>query len=143
MYNLNIASNTIWSATQKAYGNWIVIDELASNLVESLPNTVWKAAPRPASVQGLHFIGTLNGKFRVYKDIHLSAEPGASAYGNVLMGFKGTQFFEAGLVWSPYQMLYMTDELTTADFLTQRGMASRYATKMVNPDMYCRVNLSA
>ena len=49
---------------------------------------------------------------------------------------------EAGFVWSPYQLLYTTDALTTADFLTQKGMASRYATKMVNPGMFVRINLT-
>lgn len=143
VYNLTVASNTIWRKTQKAYGNWIVVDELASNLIESLPAGMFVAAPPPANLQGLHFIGTLNGKYRVYKDIHLDKEPGASAFGNMLMGFKGTQFYEAGLVWSPYQLLYTTDTLTTADFLSQKGMASRYASKMVNPDMYIRIDLAA
>ena len=142
VYYLNQASNNIWQRTQKGYGNWLVVDEGAANVVESLPRTLFVPAPRPASVQGLHFIGTLQGKYRVYKDWHLINETGASATGNVLMGFKGTQFFEAGFVWSPYQMLYTTDSLTTADFLTQKGMASRYATKMVNPDFYARINLS-
>jgi hypothetical protein len=59
----------------------------------------------------------------------------------MLMGYKGRQFYEAGLVWAPYQLLYTTESLQTADFLTQKGMASRYATKMVNNEMYVRVNL--
>ena len=143
IYNLNVASNRIWARTQKGYGNWCIVDELGANLIESLPDSMFKAAPRPANVQGLHFIGTLMNKFRVYKDIFLSAEAGASVNGNILMGYKGTQFFEAGLVWSPYQLLYTTESLQTADFLTQKGMASRYATKMVNSDMYIRINLGA
>ena len=143
VFNLNGASNNIWRRTQKGYGNWIIVDEGASSVIESLPAGMFVMAPRPASVHGLHFIGTLLGKYRVYKDIHLDKEPGASADGNILMGFKGTQFYEAGLVWSPYQLLYTTDPLTTADFITQRGMASRYATKMVNPDMYVRIDLSS
>jgi hypothetical protein len=99
------------------------------------------AAPRPSNVQGLHFIGTLLKKYRVYKDLHLDKEVGASDYGNILMGFKGSQFFEAGMVWSPYQLLYSTESLQTADFITQKGMASRYATKMVNNLMYVRIDL--
>lgn len=142
IYVLTRASNNIWSRTQKGYGNWIVVDEGASNVIESLPEGMFVAAPRPANVQGLHFIGTLKGRYRVYKDIHLDKEPGASADGNILMGFKGNQFYEAGFVWSPYRLLYTTDTLTTADFMSQRGLASRYATKMVNPDMYVRVNLA-
>ncbi len=141
IYLLTQASNRIWSSTQKGYGNWIIVDEGASNVIESLPAGMFVAAPRPANVQGLHFIGTLVGKYRVYKDIHLDKEAGASANGNILMGFKGTQFFEAGMVWSPYQLLYTTEALTTADFLTQKGMASRYALKMVNNLFYVRIDL--
>lgn len=142
IYNLNVSSNSIWRRTQKGYGNWIVVDEGAANMVESLPSTMFQPAPRPSNVQGLHFIGTLMNRYRVYKDLHLDKEEGASSIGNILMGFKGSNFFEAGFVWSPYQLLYTTPSLTTADFLTQKGMASRYATKMVNPDMYSRINLT-
>lgn len=141
IYNLNQASNSIWKRTQKGYGNWIICDEQAANIIESLPGNMFDAAPRPANVQGLHFIGTLLGRYRVYKDIHLEKEPGASATGNILMGFKGTQFYEAGFVWSPYQLLYTTDTVTLANMVSQKGLASRYATKMVNPDMYVRINI--
>ncbi len=143
MITLNSAANTIWSRTQKGYGNWMVVDEGAANLIESLGTTLFVAAPQPASVQGLHFIGTLGGKYRVYKDLHLNKLPNASQHGNILMGFKGTQFFEAGFVWSPYRMLYTTPTLQTADFMNQKGMASRYATKMANPNMYVRIPLGA
>lgn len=143
VYTMNIASNSIWSRTQKGYGNWIIVDTGFANLIESLPNTLFERAPRPPSVQGVHFVGTLAGQYRVYKDLHLDKLPGASAVGNMLMGFKGQEFFEAGYVWAPYQLLYTTPSTTLADFLTQRGMASRYATKIVNSDMYVRVNLVA
>ena len=143
IYQLNIASNNIWSRTQKGVGTWLVVDTGASNLLESLPASMFVRGAKPASVHGLHYIGDLMGQYRVYKDLHLDKEPGAAAEGNMLMGFKGTNFFEAGFVYAPYQLLYTTNPLETADFLTQRGMASRYATKLVNPDMYARVSLAA
>jgi len=143
IYNLRQADNSIWKRTQKGYGNWIVCDEGAANLIESLPSGMFVPAPRPANVQGLHFIGTLMNRYRVYKDIHLDKEPGASANGNILMGFKGGNFWEAGFVWSPYQLLYTTDTTVLADMVAQKGMASRYATKMVNKDMYVRISLGA
>jgi hypothetical protein len=143
VFNLNSASNNIQFRTRKGYGNWILCDEQACNIIESLPAGMFVSAPRPQNVQGIHFIGTLLGKFRVYKDLRLINEPGSSATGNILMGFKGTQFFEAGFVWAPYQLLYTTPTLQTADFLSQKGLASRYAMKMVNPDMYVRINIGA
>ena len=143
VYKLNQASNSIWSATQKGYGNWGVVDTGMANLIESLPSTMFERAPAPASVQGLHFIGTLAGQYRIYKDLHLDKLPGAETRGNMLVGYKGSQFFEAGYVWSPYQLLYSTQPVTLSDFLTQRGIASRYATKMVNPAMFTRIGLVA
>jgi hypothetical protein len=150
VYALNIASNNIESRTQKGYGNWLVVDDLAANVIETLPSSMFVAAPRPASVMGLHMIGTLAGKYRVYKDIKMNGLPGANVSqvssgavtGNILMGFKGSQFYEAGFVWSPYNLLYTTPSLTTANFMTEKGMASRYATKLVNPDMYARIQLN-
>lgn len=141
--NFVAASNNIQFRTRKGYANWGVVDEQGSNIVESLPAGMFVAAPRATNPQGLHFIGTLLNKYRMYKDLRLINEASASATGNVLLGFKGTQFFEAGFVWAPYQLLYTTNSLETADFLTQKGMASRYATKMVNPDMYVRVNIGS
>lgn len=143
VYVLNTASNSIEQRTQKGYGNFIIIDEGASNVIESLPAGMFVAAPRPANIQGLHYIGVLLGRYRVYKDMFLYKEVGASSYGNILMGFKGTQFFEAGYVYSPYQLMYTSDTLQTGNMMNQKGLASRYATKMVNRDMYCRINLAA
>lgn len=143
VFNLNSASNNIQFRTRRGMANWAVVDEQAANVIESLPAGMFQAAPRPQNVQGLHFIGTLLGKMRVYKDLRLVNEPGASSEGNILLGYKGSQIFEAGFVWAPYQLMYTTPSLQTADFLTQKGLASRYATKMVNPDMYVRINLAA
>lgn len=143
VYKLSIASNRILKNTQKGYGNFLIVDDLAANVIESLPAGMFVAAPRPASVNGPHFIGTLLGKYRVYKDIFLGTLPGASANGNILMGYKGSEFFQAGLAWSPYQLLYTTDTLTTADQVAQKGIASRYAFKMVQPKMYVRIDLGA
>lgn len=142
VFQLNTASNSIWSRTQKGYGNWLAVDTNGASILESLPNTMFERAPLPANLQGIHFIGTLAGQYRVYKDLHLDKLPGAVATGNCLMGFKGQQFFEAGYVWAPYQLLYSTPTVTLADFVSQRGLASRYATKMVNSDMYVRINLT-
>ena len=143
IYYLNRASNSIWERTQKAYANWIVVDSGAATLVESLPNNMFQAAPQPPSVQGLHYIGTLNNRWRVYKDLLLKNEVGASSYGNLLLGFKGRNFFEAGFVYAPYNLFFSTDSIPTPGFTVNKGIATRYATKLVNPNMYARISLSA
>jgi hypothetical protein len=142
VYYLEYCSNYIWTQTQKAFGNWIIVDFGLANVIESMSSTLFEAAPRPANVSGVHFIGTFNGKFRIYKDVQLNKLPGASAYGNGLMGWKSDDFWSAGLVYAPYQMLYTTETLVTSDLIAQKGLASRYASKLVNSAMYTIIQLS-
>lgn len=142
-YHLTKASNAIWSAAPKAQGTFCIVDEGGSNVVETLPSDMWNAAPPAADPTGLHYIGTIKNTLRVYKFRHLSQMTGASAYGNILMGWKGSDPWEAGVVWSPFNLMYTTDPLTTANFVTQRGMASRYAMKVVNPNVYRRITIGS
>lgn len=142
LYNINEASNSIWKRTQKAVANWAIADSAACNVLETLPSTVFQRAAAPSSMMGAYLLGTLNGTIKVYKYLHLDKEPGSAAAGNLLLGYKGNEFWEAGAVWSPYQLLYTTDPLTTANFVTQRGIATRYATKLVNPAMFARINFT-
>lgn len=142
VYILNTASSHIENQTQKGYGNWVVVDSAAATLIESMPSTMFEAAPRPDNVQGLHYIGRLQNRYSVFKDLFLDKLPNASASGNILMGYKGSAFHEAGLVYAPWHLLYTTAPITLASFLTQQGIASRYATKMVNPAMYARIELT-
>jgi hypothetical protein len=142
-YNLQRASNNIYVRTQKGYGNFVIVDEGASSLIQSLPRDMFEPAPRPTNIRGMHYIGMLCGQFRVYKHLFLRNEPNASSVGNILMGYKSDDpILDAGFVLAPYQMLYTTDSVTLADMVAQRGLASRYATKVVNPNYYVRINLS-
>ena len=54
IYYLTVASNTIWANTQKAYGNWIIVDALAANIIESMANTLFER-PGPAQRDGHPF----------------------------------------------------------------------------------------
>jgi len=142
VYNLNLASNQIYSDTQRVHGNWIICDVNAANIIQSIPRPVFEPAPIDNSTTGVQFIGVLNGQFRVWKDKHLSSLDGAAAGGNILMGFKGTEYWDAGYIWAPYQALYTTPSVTLEDFLTRKGMAMRYAKKIVNQNLYKRISIT-
>lgn len=141
LYYLTIASNTIQQRTQHGFGNFLIVDALAASVIESMSK--FEAAPTPANVNGVYFIGTLAGQYKVYKDIRLVNLAGSSSYGNVLMGYKGNRWADAGLVYAPYQVLVMTNPLETADFVSQRGFMTRYAMKTVNALLYARISLAA
>jgi hypothetical protein len=55
----------------------------------------------------------------------------------VLVGRRGSSFLESGYVYAPYVPLQMTPTvLGVDDFTPRKGVMTRYAKKMVRPDMY-------
>jgi len=55
----------------------------------------------------------------------------------ILVGRKGSSFLESGYVYAPYVPLQVTPTIFgDEDFLPRKGVMTRYAKKMVRPDMY-------
>ena len=55
----------------------------------------------------------------------------------ILVGFRGSQFLEAGAVFAPYIPLIMTPLVYDPETFTPRkGLLTRYAKKMVRPEFY-------
>jgi hypothetical protein len=55
----------------------------------------------------------------------------------VLVGRKGGSFLESGYVYAPYVPLQVTPTIFgVEDFVPRKGVMTRYAKKMVRPDMY-------
>ena len=75
-------------------------------------------------------VGNLSKKFDVYVDPYFPRNV-------VLVGRKGSSFLESGYVYAPYVPLQMTPTIFgTEDFVPRKGVMTRYAKKMVRPDMY-------
>jgi len=75
-------------------------------------------------------IGTVNGRYKVYVD------PYSCAY-DVLIGHKGTSLLDTGYIYAPYLPLQLTATIIDPDSLTNvKGIATRYATKLVNNRFY-------
>jgi len=74
--------------------------------------------------------GSLSKKWDVYVDPYFIRNV-------VLVGRKGGSFLESGYVYAPYVPLQVTPTIFgTEDFVPRKGVMTRYAKKMVRPDMY-------
>ena len=74
--------------------------------------------------------GTLSRKMDVMVDPYFPRNV-------VLVGRKGNSFLESGYVYAPYVPLQVTPTIFgTEDFVPRKGVMTRYAKKMVRPDMY-------
>lgn len=140
VYNLERASNSIYSDTQRAHANFGVCDVNGASFLRSING--FEAAPVNNATQGIQYIGSISG-IRFWVDKLLGREPGASTYGNIMLGYRGSQFFDSGYIWAPYQPLTTTPPVVLDDHISRRGMAMRYAKMMINPRMYKRIALKA
>lgn len=142
LFPINQASTAIYDGTQKAEGNWLVVDTTVETILTTMGRPTFEpAAGNTSKQQGCVFIGTLNGKYRVYRYAPMAKFPGASPTGNMLMGYKGPEFWDAGYVWAPYQALYTSPKDQRADLTTRQALAMRYGKKRVNTAMYKRVDI--
>jgi hypothetical protein len=74
--------------------------------------------------------GSLNRKFDVMVDPYFPRNV-------ILVGRKGNSFLESGYVYAPYVPLQTTPTIFgVEDFVPRKGVMTRYAKKMVRPDMY-------
>jgi hypothetical protein len=75
-------------------------------------------------------VGSLSRKMDVFVDPYFPRNL-------ILAGRRGSSFLESGYVYAPYVPLQVTPTIFgTEDFVPRKGVMTRYAKKMVRPDMY-------
>ena len=75
-------------------------------------------------------VGYLSKKFDVMVDPYFPRQL-------ILVGRRGSSFLESGYVYAPYVPLQTTPTIFgVEDFVPRKGVMTRYAKKMVRPDMY-------
>jgi hypothetical protein len=119
------ASNLIFRATRRGTGNFVVCGTNVANVIESL----YGFRPQAVAGNGVVFIGTLQGRWSIYKDPYMDSD-------TFLVGWKGNSFLEAGYVFAPYVPLYTTPTYVLDDMLNRKGMMSQYGVKAINGDFY-------
>jgi len=128
---INDVSAQIHRKTLRGGANFIVVSPEIANLLEftaGFRGSVTHDSDR--GDVGAIKVGSLSKKFDVYVDPYFPRNV-------VLTGRKGSSFLESGYVYAPYVPLQMTPTIFgTEDFVPRKGVMTRYAKKMVRPDMY-------
>ena len=126
-------SNIIHQKTLRGGANFLVCSPSVGTILESIPgfaaNTDGDAAKMNYAF-GVQKVGQLNGRYQVYKNPYMTEN-------QILLGFRGSQFLEAGAVFSPYVPLIMTPMVYDPNtFVPRKGLLTRYAKKMLRPEFY-------
>jgi hypothetical protein len=128
---INDVSAQIHRKTLRGGANFIVVGPEVANILEFTAG--YRAnvtADAETGTVGAVNVGSLSKKFDVIVDPYFLRNV-------VLVGRRGSSFLESGYVYAPYVPLQTTPTIFgPEDFVPRKGVMTRYAKKMVRPDMY-------
>ena len=128
---INDVSAQIHRKTLRGGANFVVVSPEVANVLEFTSGfRASVTADADRGTVGAVKIGALSKKWDVYVDPYFMRNV-------VLVGRKGGSFLESGYVYAPYVPLQVTPTIFgVEDFVPRKGVMTRYAKKMVRPDMY-------
>ena len=132
---INQISAQIHKSTLRGGASWIVVSPEVSAVFDDLEYFhVSNAAPEQDKYNmGIEKIGTLSGRYQVYRDPYAPAN-------TILIGHKGSSILETGYIYAPYVPMQLTPVMYNPfDFTPIRGIMTRYAKKMVLNRYYGKI----
>jgi hypothetical protein len=131
---LQKVSNKIHQLTMRGGANFLVVSPNVATILESMNG--FSANPGKDALTfaaGVTNIGSISNRYDVYKNPYMTENV-------ILLGFKGSNFFETGAVYAPYVPLIMTPLVyDPTNFTPRRGVMTRYAKKIVRPEFYGKI----
>ena len=128
---INDVSAQIHRKTLRGGANFVVCSPEVANILEFTSGfRASVTADADKGSIGAVKSGSISKKFDVMVDPYFPRNV-------ILVGRKGGSFLESGFVYAPYVPLQVTPTIFgTEDFVPRKGVMTRYAKKMVRPDMY-------
>ena len=128
---INDVSAQIHRKTLRGGANFVVVSPEVANILEFTAGfRANVTADADKGDIGAVKAGSLNRKFDIIVDPYFPRNA-------ILVGRKGSSFLESGYVYAPYVPLQTTPTIFgPEDFVPRKGVMTRYAKKMVRPDMY-------
>jgi len=128
---INDVSAQIHRKTLRGGANFLVTSPEVANILEFTSGfRASVTADDDRGTVGTVKVGAMSKKWDVYVDPYFPRNL-------CLVGRKGGSFLESGYVYAPYVPLQVTPTIFGIDdFVPRKGVMTRYAKKMVRPDMY-------
>jgi hypothetical protein len=135
--SIQSVSNKIHQLTLRGGANFLVCSPSVATILESIPGYAADTDGNQSQfAMGVTKVGALNNRFQVYKNPYMTS-------GDILIGFRGTNFLETGAVYAPYIPLIQTPLVyDPVNFTPRRGVMTRYAKKMVRPEFYGKLKVT-
>jgi hypothetical protein len=136
---LIIEANRIAVRNRRGAANFIVATPRVCAILEMLPEFQWVPVQGDVSTQpvGIAKVGSVGGRFTVYRDTRTEVQ-NTTIYGNqgysgqtsgieyALLGYKGSEFYDTGIIYCPYIPIMVQRTIGPNDFAPRVGLLTRY-----------------
>ena len=137
MFQLEREANVIAKETRRGKGNFVVC---SSDVASALAMGGWLQLSPALNTSldvddtGNTFVGTLNGKMKVYIDPYSATTNDTSTndFNFAMVGYRGSNPYDAGLFYCPYVPLQMVRAVGENTFQPKIGFKTRYGL-VANP----------
>jgi len=150
---LIVEANRIAVRNRRGSANFIVGTPRVCAILEMLPEFQWVPVQGSVNTQpvGVAKVGSLAGRFNVYRDTRTEAQFEANTGGNfggkggfppnsptatgqtrttrldyALLGYKGPEFYDTGIIYCPYIPVMVQRTIGPNDFSPRVGLLTRY-----------------
>jgi len=137
MFQLEREANVISKQTRRGKGNFVLC---SSDVASALAMGGWLQLSPALNTSldvddtGNTFVGTLNGKMKVYIDPYSATtnDAGANDFNFACVGYRGSNPYDAGIFYCPYVPLQMVRAVGENTFQPKIGFKTRYGM-VANP----------
>ena len=128
---INLASQDIYRTTMRGPGNWLLTSPLVASLLESAAKLEGgvQAADGPTNMgrNSIEYKGKFMGRYDLYVDPMYPSD-------EILVGYKGANAMDAGLIYAPYIPLQQLPTITDPEsFQPRKGILTRYGKVQIEP----------
>lgn len=133
--------NDVRTATRRGAANIAVVSPDVATVLQCANPWFTKVAHEVNGSAVTPEMGTLNGVVKVFCDQYAVDEFGANDNGEVLLAFKGSSLYDAGVIFCPYVTGVVNQAIDPNDFSPRVGIMTRYgfAHNMLGAENYYRL----
>ena len=126
-----VEANRIAIRNRRGSANFIVATPRVCAILEMLPEFTWMTVNGNVNTQptGVAKVGSVGGRFTVYRDTRTEAQNLSGARSTLeyaLLGYKGTEYYDTGIVYCPYIPVMIQRTIGPNDFGPRVGLMTRY-----------------
>lgn len=127
-----VEANRIAIRNRRGSANFIIATPRVCAILEMLPEFTWMPVNGNVNTQptGIAKVGSVGGRFTVYRDTRTDAQyldgQRTTSLEYALLGFKGTEYYDTGIVYCPYIPVMIQRTIGPNDFSPRVGLMTRY-----------------